>query len=210
MAFETLDPPTIANRALALFGGGQIQDFDDQNDVAQQCVRVYDLVVDECLASYDWNWAMATRKLDQLAAAFLPPNGYTYGYSFPVPAISGPYLLTRDAKRVAVVRDFKVEGRSIYTDADQLFGSFVLALSPDQWPAPFVALVVHAMASRLCIPITHDVDLADYFGALAWGTKQENNRGGLFQKAMAADLRTAPKRRPLGESDALTAAYLGN
>jgi len=56
-------------------------------------------------------------------------------------------------------------------------------------PPYFINLLKYAMASELAVVITDQIQKADYYRSIAYGTPGENGRGGLMRTAMNIDSR---------------------
>lgn len=202
---ETLDDPTIINRALARIGGGAILSLDEDTDLARACVAIYTDLRDSALVTHKWRWNVRTRRLDQMNET--PQNGYKYAFGFPPDALSGPRkVLTNPRDPDHPLRQFSCEGRTIYCDHDAIWGAFAVALSPDQWPPEFRNAFTLWLAAELCVPVSHDAALAAELRASAIGSLSENGRGGLLGRAIANDNASDSGPAPMYASDPLTSA----
>jgi hypothetical protein len=197
---------TIANRALARIGGGAIGAFDEDTPLAAQVRAVYDDTVEAALTAYQWSWARRTSKLDKLAGD--NPSGYVNAFGFPAGALGDtPLALFREPRNPDLTeRNFRVEGRTIYCDADALWGSFIVKISPDLWQPLFRLGVTTLLAAELCIPVAHDKDLAAQLREDAIGAKSEGGRGGMIGRAIGVDAAGGGTRAPLAASDPITSA----
>lgn len=207
----------VINRALGRIGAGVIQARDEDTDLAAQVKAVYDDTVDNAFASYQWKWARRTRALDALAppAPVAPAtigtfNGWPAAFAFPADALSQPLGLYRSWPS-ETLRHFAVEGRTVYAREQVLFGTFILRQAPDQWPPGFRAAVATWLAAELCIPVTHDKDLAEQLMQAAVGAPSEGMRGGLMGRAIAFDLGTGGSTASAMQDDVIThARYEGS
>ncbi|MCW2317475.1 hypothetical protein SAMN06265338_103219 [Rhodoblastus acidophilus] len=202
---QTIDDVTICNRALARLGGGQIVSLDEDTDLARQCVAVYDDLLEAALTLYHWKWPRRTKALDRLDE--VPENGYLYGYGFPAGAISNPIKVLADPRNPDYpLREFVVEGRTLYTNAIAVWGAFVFRLSPDLWPPVFRLAFQTWLSAALAIPVSQDANLAAQLEQQAIGAPSEQGRGGIMGRAIAIDGATSGGDAPALASDPLTSA----
>ena len=205
---ERIDDVTIINRARARIGAGSITARGEDSDLARQACAVYDDLVDTALAAWRWNWARVTRPLDRLAET--PVNGWAHAFAFPVGAIGGPQRLLVDPRSPdAPLREFLVEGGKVYAMQEALWGVFVLRIDPDLWPALYRTAFTAWLAAELCVPVTHDSNLAATLAASAVGNPSENLRGGLMGRAIAFDAAESNAAAPLLATDPFTSAWHG-
>lgn len=209
---DVIDELAVANKALAVFAGGSITAFDEGTPLADTCNAIVPHIIDRCLISQAWRMNLATRRLERIAFTTedpLPPNGYRFGYAFPANALRGPFRIStvRD-RRTPPLRDWTREGRRVFCDAEDIFGEFLLRLSPDQWGPTFLDFVVTACAAELVVPVCDDKDHAAELHAKAWGTAREGGRGGLAGKVLDEDIATNPGPDPAGDDGELVAAHI--
>lgn len=194
----------IANAALAMIGSPAITGFDDETALARKVNAVFVDLVESCLEAHGWTFSITTVELQRLAEA--PLNGYAYAFAMP-PARIGQNLVIRETLRSRVpLRDYKVAGGNLYSDATRLWATYRTRPEAALWSPTFRRFVTTALAAELCVPVSHDANLAEQLEAKAWGAASENRRGGLFQKAMAADLYGNPGFEPLYDADPLSDA----
>lgn len=209
---DVLDDLAIANKALAVFGGGSITSFEEGTPLADTCRSIVPRIIDRCLTAQGWRMNLVTRQLEKIAFTTedpLPPNGYRYGYAFPADALRGPFRVSRHRDfRTGAFREWTREGRRIFTDADPVFATFLLRLSPDQWGPTFLDFAVTACAAELVVPVCDDKDHAAELHAKAWGTVREGGRGGLSGKVLDEDVATDTGFDASGDDGELVAAHI--
>ncbi len=209
---DVIDETAVANMALAVIGAGSITDFDEGTPLADTCRLIVPRMIDRCLLSQAWRMNTATRQLERITFTPedpLPPTGYKYGYAFPADTLRGPFRVarTRDT-RTSAFREWTREGRRIFTDAEEVYGTFLLRLSPDQWSPTFLDFAVKACAAELCVPVCDDKDHAAQLHAEAWGTPREGGRGGLAGKVLDEDVATNPGFDAAGDDGPLVDAAI--
>lgn len=209
---DVLDDLSVANMALAVFGGGSITAFDEGTPLADTCRLIVPRIIDRCLIAQGWKMNRATRQLERVAFTTedpQPATGYRYGYAFPADALRGPFRISRHRDvRTGAFREWSTEGRRVFTDAEEIFGVFLLRLSPTQWGPTFLDFAVTACAAELAVPVCEDKDHAAELFAKAWGTQREGGRGGLSAKVLDEDVATDTGPDASGDDGELVAAYV--
>lgn len=205
---ETIDEITVINRALARIGAAPLTDLEADDDQTRQVLAIHQDLVEAIFGLWDWRWALRTHALDRLAET---PVFFTGAFRFPATAVSGPKALYDDAARRATpLRDFAVQGRTVYADREQLWGDFVTRVAPSDWPAVFRLAYTTWLAAELCVPLTHDEKLKAVLQADAIGTPSEGGRGGIVGRAIAIDAAEAGAKAAISTDDTLTAAHMGD
>lgn len=209
---DVITDKTVANMALAVFGGGAITAFDEGTPLAATCKLIVPRIIDRCLIAQAWRMNRVTRQLEGITfdpdTDPQPPNGFKRGFSFPADALRGPFKVsrTRDT-RTGAFREFEIEGRRLFCDLETVFASFVIRLAPAQWGPTFLDFAVTACAAELVVPVCEDKDQAAELFAKAWGGPREGGRGGLSAKVLDEDISTHPGFDPSGDDDPLTEAH---
>lgn len=200
---QPLSETDVMNRALARIGAGTISSPDEDSALARQVTAVFDDCLEAALAAYAWNWARRSFALQRLADP--PVTGYAYAYAVPADAVGEPLRLWSDAARKSPLRNHLFEARQVHCDDDAVFGSFVVRMEPEFWPALFRAAVIDWIAARLAIPVGHDDKLAALLEQGAVGSPSDYMRGGLMGRAIGRDAASSAAQ-PLLASDPLTGA----
>lgn len=152
----------LYNNALLEIGHTPLADTGDAVTSARTLTRVYDGVVEECLASGSWNFAMETVKV--AADTGVTPN---FGYS-EVFAKPSDWLRTN-----AISQDeyFTFPELNYYDDSSfwsadysPLYVRYVsndtgLGLDLSRWPQLFTRYVELELASRVCYKLTQSREL---------------------------------------------------
>lgn len=201
----TISDLQIANNALARIGEGSIASFDEESPLARQVSAIYRDRID-VLFSWPWNFSRRTYKLQRMDET--PDNGWKYAFALPSERLSPPRTVLRDPRQPKnPFRDYAVEGGNLYADIAELWATVSVRVDPSLWPPSFRILATVAAAADLCVPVTHDKDLADQLRGEAYGLPSEGGRGGLMARAIADDIATSPIAAPLSR-DPLTDARL--
>lgn len=135
----------ICNIALGNLGANLISSLTEDTPEATLCNVHWDNVRRSLLSTHPWNFAIKRQQLTALGTA--PAFGYAYQYQLP-----------SDCLRVLRVEDnddYKLEGRTILTDADACYLKYVYDnLDVASWSDPFVDLAATRMQLELAYGIT--------------------------------------------------------
>jgi len=180
---------TICNQALVKLGAQEISSFEDTNDLARTCSRIYPNLRDSLLASYPWSFSIKKRQLGRLIGT--PTNEWKYQFQLPDGLLSGVLAVFASGETSAepVRYGWEVYNDKVFTNYEQLWIDAQETVDEAKMPPYFVRLLSMAMAAEVAIPVTDQVSKGDYFRALAYGTPGEQGRGGLFRDAMNIDSR---------------------
>lgn len=206
MALTDVD---MINAGLNRFAGGAIAALDEDSDLAEQTVQLYRDVVDSAFSAYLWTWARRTRSCERADEEI--QNGYAYAFSLPAGMIGQPIAVLvdpRDPERP--LRQFAIEGRTLYCDFEKIWVSGIYRFEPEAWPPLFRHAVTTWLASEFCVPVTHDKDLAERLRISAIGTPAEQMRGGLMGRAISVDASGGGSIPAANTEDPITAAWHGD
>lgn len=205
---EIVDKLTILNRALARIGAAPLTDLDADDDQLRQCLAIWEDLVDAALVLWSWSWSMRPAVLERRAET---PLFWKSAFGFPATALGPPVAVYASAdQRATPLRDFAVEGRTVLTDTDVAWARFPTRIDPADWPAAFRLGFTVWLASALAVPVAQDTKLKAQLETEALGTPSEGGRGGLIGRAIAMDAGGSGGPAPLGASDALTDAHMGD
>lgn len=207
----------VMNAALARIAGGQIMAEDEDTELAAQVIAIYYARLDAVLGMHDWSFAGKTFKLDAVPKdadhdydatdkKFI--TGWLHAFLMPGTRLSLPRRLLVDPRRPdSPLRDFSIEQNVVYADHEKLYGTFTVRADPIAWKKDFALGIKAIVAADLCVPVTHDSNLAATIRTEAEGTPQEQGRGGLIGRALAADAAGARRVAPVW-NDPLSSARM--
>lgn len=203
---DAIDHLKVMNNALARIGAAAIMSEDDDTDLAAQVMAVYYDRLDAVLAMHPWSFAGITYRLDRLAA--LESNGYVaadskfgngwpYGFALPGNRVGEPRRILTDPRTPhAPLRDFLIEAGNLYADVETAWATVTVRADPAIWRPDFRLAVTTLVAAELCVPVTHDQNLARALFEQAEGSGQDQGRGGLLGRAIAKDAAGSPAKAP--------------
>lgn len=188
MAFTKID---IANGALIKLRAQTLVTFEDgtpQSDIVKQ---IYERIIQGCLRSSRWHFAMKKQQLTQLNET--PINQWKYSYLLPVDMIKLYCVWNSNLTTILSVNCIEIFGNNrIYTNEKSLWADYTYRLDESYWPVDFVEFVTAALAAELAMPITGDPSLMQLYWNQAYGNPNENNQGGLYAKAALSDASQNP------------------
>lgn len=195
---------TIVNWALSEIGLPPKFSIDDEGALGAQIDIHWPRMEARCFGLADWTFCRRTSRLTRHAAT--PDNGWQYGFDLPGDRIGPPLKLLSDPRRETPLRDFDIEGNSLFTDQRDAWARVKVALEPSAWPAQFTDAFAVALAGALAIPLLQDENMAAEKEMKAFGRPQEGGAGGMFGRIIAQDLAGKPVSSPLLRGDPLTMA----
>lgn len=180
---------SICSDALILLGASPISSFTEGSDAAQACDRLYPDLRDTMLSTYVWSWTLKKSQISRLSTN--PINEWEYAYQLPGDMLSGVLAVfeTNGTNERSKRYGWEVYGDQLYTNMETAFIDYQASISETKMPNYFVRLLRTALASELAIVVTDQATKADYFKAQAFGSPNENGRGGLMREAMNIDAR---------------------
>jgi hypothetical protein len=177
---------TICSDAMLMLGASAISSFSEGTDEAQIADRLYDDIRDTLIMQYPYSWSIKKVKLARLIDA--PVNEWRYQYALPGDILGNPKaLFITGAVGAIPVRDFEIYGTSVYTSYEDVWIDYQYRPEPAFFPPYFVNLLKHALAAAFAEPITDQIQKGDYYHRLAYGSPDQNMRGGLVRVSMNID-----------------------
>ncbi len=145
----------VYNLALARLGGNQLTTInspDEDSGVVSLCNRLFPAVVESCLKSYDWSFAIT-----QAALALLGEDQTTglTRYAQPTDCIK---IIKINGEREDHFRPLCIlQGKHILTDVGGAILTYVKRVNnPDDWSPAFYNTVTWGLAAELAIALNND------------------------------------------------------
>ncbi len=169
--------------------------------------RAYNQEARAALALHPWSFAQEIVQLARLEKA--PIAGFQYRYQLPVEdlVIATDQLTDTPADETSNYTDFRKIGQEIHTNTDQLYAVVRKQVGPHLWNPLFAQAVIVGLAGVLIESVASDGRRADSLIREAYGSPQEERRGGLIRAAINADGYTTPNRRLRMGNNPLTNAW---
>lgn len=194
MAEAEIDKAMIVNWALVELGLAPNFSIDTETKLGALVDMFWPRAEARCFGLHDWTFCRQTFSLQRQLAT--PNNGWTYGYDLPGGIFGPPLKLTSDARCEAPLRNFTIEGKTVFTHEPTVFARCKVALAPASWPPQFADGFATLLSSYLAIPLTQDPELKADKEAAAIGTPSTGGAGGILGRYMAQDRAAAPIGSP--------------
>lgn len=205
MNSQTVDKPTLINRALVLhLGEDPIYSIDAEDDLSASCDAAWDQAIAHCFGIHDWTFSRRTKKLTRMADQ--PENGWQYGFPLPGDRVGSPQKLLRSVQPETPLRNFVLEAGNVYANEPEVWARCKVLVDPQHWSIDWQVAFVIALGSALAKPVCEDVQLQQDLAAQAFGTPSQGETGGIFGRLIAQDRAAAPLGSNLWASDPLTSA----
>ena len=193
----------LVNSALARIGSRPLQSFDDENNRSRAAQLIYQTEVDYCLGLFSWPFAQKDYALQ--IAEENPTSGWRYAFWLPGDFIGAPVRLRYAARDPnALIRDKEILAGQLHCNFSTAWARGIVRSSPDVWPPNFKKGVIVALAAAFAVPESHDVNLAATLKQEAYGSPQEQGRGGLLGQAIATLVAAGPPPDALYDDNPLT------
>lgn len=186
----------IINAACARIGEEPVQDFGDDLGGGQSALLIYEETVDFNLGLQPsgFYFAREVRQLSKIATA-TPFTGYAHVFDVPQPSLGPPVYLTddpSDPRRRYV--DFILTNNQVHAADNPLYAMIKFRPDPHRWSPVFKSATITAIAGHLAFAIASDRNQRAELLQLAYGTSQENFRGGMMRAALSEDAFANPPR----------------
>ncbi|MDG4894621.1 hypothetical protein P9272_13670 [Mesorhizobium sp. WSM4976] len=201
MAEAEITKAMIVNWALVELGLAPNFSIDDDTPLGARVEIFWPRTMARAFGLHDWIFCRQTFLLTRQQAT--PINGWTYGFDLPGGIIGPPLKLTSDPRCEVPLRDFAIEGKTVFTNEQAAYARCKVYLEPTDWPPQFTDAFAVLLAAYLAVPLTQDTELAANKEAAAIGTPSQGGAGGMFGRLIAQDRAASPVASP-AVSDALS------
>ncbi len=148
----------ICNSALIKLGASTILSLTDGSKNANLCNEQYEKVRDEMLRLHPWNFAIARTRLALLSSA--PAFEFAKAYQLPADWLRTVSVHDNDAGAGAV--EYRIEGRTVVTNADALYLRYVAVIAdPNDMPPSFREALAWRLAADLAQAITQSTTVME-------------------------------------------------
>lgn len=194
MADAEIDKAMIVNWALVELGLAPNFSIDEQTKLGGLVDIFWPRALARSFGLHDWTFCRQTFLMTRQEAT--PVTGYTYGFDLPGGIIGPPLKLTSDARCTVPLRNFALEGKTVFCNEPVAYARCKVALDPVAWPPQFADGFATLLASYLAIPLTQDADLKADKEAAAIGTPSTGGSGGILGRFIAQDRAGSPVSEP--------------
>ena len=177
---------SVCSDALILLGAKPISSFTEGTDESSTCDRLYYDIRDQALMIYPWSFSF--KKVQCARLVTTPVTEYKYEYQLPSDRLGSPRAIY-DANEVGSHprNDYRIMGDKILTNYEEVWVDYQYYVTEPNMPVYFIQLLKYLLAWHICVPITDQVDKAQYWQGVAIGSPGENGRGGYMRQAMNID-----------------------
>ena len=179
----------ICNIALVGLGAAPIASFDEKNDRARICARLYPFIRDGILSQDPWRFQMAKANLTR--SAEVPANDWKYYYQLPPDRMGSGPLAVYDTTQVTAdpVTEFEIFGNKLAASYEIVLIDYAIKREdPEQhFPNWFEMMLAACVKAHIAFAITHQQNVADEARQVAYGTPADGGRGGMMGDALATN-----------------------
>ncbi len=181
---------TVANQALRLLRATPVvSTFNDGSAAGNILLDMYDDHIKALFSMYPWTFA--TKKALLVADATSPVNEYKYSHEIPAEAMLVWAVFNSSLVGARPVVDYDMYGseteRFIFSNYPTLYADYTIDRAEAVWPYYFVQFAVHSLAAHIAMPVTGNMELADYWYRKAYGSANANGKGGFYGIATSTD-----------------------
>lgn len=142
----------LVSNALVLLGGSPISSLTDGTTGATLGANLYENTYVALLQNHRWRFAVKIQQLSRLTAS--PQTDYQYAFAMPNDM---KYSIKGSS------RNYEVYDSEIHCNDREFTLEYVHRVDEDLLPAYFAKALEYELASKFAIPLTGDIDKADYF-----------------------------------------------
>jgi hypothetical protein len=199
------DKARLVNQALIMHLG-MPGNFSIDGEAAYSGIidAVYEPCVAFCFSLTDWSFCRRTAKLTKQDAT--PENGWQYGHTLPGDKIGPVLKFLTDPRSEIPLRDFTIEGQTVYTDAPEVWARAKVRVKENAWDDAFAYAFTMVLGQMLAVPLKQDKDLEGTLRQDAFGSRSENMQGGVMGRLIAQERAGQPLASPMYALDPLTTA----
>ena len=204
MADSVLSKEIIVNWARADLGLAPKFDFSDESEFGQLVAVFWPRCEARAIALHDWTFCRLTRRCTRQVAT--PENGWAHAHDLPGDRIGPPLKLLSDPQANIPLRNFDIEGNTVFSREPVVYARCKVRVAPEAWPAEWADAFAKLLASYFAVPLLQDTDIAAQREYEAVGRPSEGGTGGIFGRLIAQDRAGQPLGQPLTDADPLSAA----
>jgi hypothetical protein len=182
---------SICSDALLMLGAKPISSFNEGTDEASVCDALYPNIRDQALMIYPWSFSFKKTQLARLITT--PTNEYKYEYQMPADRIGAPRAVySSNGVGETPIVNYRIMGAKLLTNEEIIYVDYQYSVTESEMPVWFVQLLKYLVSWHVSIPVTDQVEKAQYWQSVAVGSPGENGRGGYMRTAMNIDGQNQP------------------
>jgi hypothetical protein len=182
---------SICSDALLMLGAKPISSFNEGTDAASVCDALYSNIRDQALMIYPWSFSFKKTQLARLVTT--PKNEFKYEYQMPSDRIGAPRAVySSNGVGETPIVNYRIMGAKLLTNEEIIYVDYQYSVTESEMPVWFVQLLKYLTAWHVSIPVTDQVEKAQYWQSVAVGSPGENGRGGYMRTAMNIDGQNQP------------------
>lgn len=197
----------ICSGALVRLGAESISSFNELS-TGPLCAEIFPDVKLRVYTAAPWRRILVKSGLLNRLTTF-PKSQYQFEYQLPPDMLTGlPRTVWDNATQVETVNNvqlsspggnsqftnFDIFGLKLMTNAEEILVDYVKDLDPELLPPHINQLMIYAMAAELALAVTDQQNTADTWFKIAWGTPEQNGKGGYFKEAQRIDSQGHPSQ----------------
>lgn len=195
----------IINAACARIGEDPLEDTDGEDGTAAHLL--YEDVIGFNFGIYPFSFARSIRQLSRVTDA-APLSGWQFVFDLPPDRAGPPVYVTDDVTDPDHrYNRYSLVDATVHSDRDPLFAMIKIMPAPHLWSATFRTCTITALAGRLAFSLASDRATMEMLNAEAYGTPQENYRGGQMRASINEDALATPPRKPDWSSNPFERAW---
>ncbi|MCB2101048.1 MAG: hypothetical protein KDE22_09280 [Rhodobacterales bacterium] len=152
----------LCSRGLLKLGAGTITSFDEGTAEAEVAANLYPSVRDALLSSHPWSFATAQESLARLADD--PVADHAHAFALPAGFLR---VLSAGADGRGRGIDYRIAGRNLLTDAEQVVLTYIYRPDESAFPPFFDQALIARLAAEFCIPMTDSTSRSEVLHRLA-------------------------------------------
>lgn len=182
---------SVCSDALLMLGAKPISSFTEGTDEASVCDSLYPNIRDQAITIYPWSFSFKKVQLARLVT--IPTNEFKYEYQMPSDRLTAPRAVyNSNGVSEYPITNYRIMGSKLLTNEESIYVDYQYNVPETEMPVWFIQLLKYLVAWHIAIPITEQVDKAQYWQTVAVGTPGDNGRGGYMRTAMNVDGQNQP------------------
>lgn len=175
----------LCSESLVSLGELPITGFLQNSDAARICGLIYPSYIKNLLCIYPWYFNEFTIQLARLSEA--PQIGWKYSYQLPPDLLVLKEVYASAGVGAQIVKEYAMFGSKLLSNHSEIYIKYQAEIEAEDFPSYFYTFAVEALAYKLAIPITQDINIERQKKINAFGFESDNMGGGSFGLAKRVD-----------------------